>query len=96
MYLDSYIKTECTGCEACTQVCTQEAIFMFEDQEGFRYPKINRHKCINCGICREICPQENALEKHSHKYVFGGYHLNSDIRFESTSGGGISNCGIVL
>lgn len=91
MYLETKTKTECFGCEACVQVCNCKAISMLEDSEGFRYPTVETEKCIECGQCRKVCPFEHMPQKYENdKYVFGGYSLNPEIRFESTSGGAFS------
>lgn len=91
MYLDTRINTECFGCEGCAQVCPIDAICIEEDEEGFRYPKIDAEKCINCRLCRKVCPYENMpLKDSGDKYVFGGYNKDDKIRFESTSGGAFS------
>lgn len=87
-YLDSKIKKECFGCEACKQICPKSAIEMIEDDEGFRYPSINQEKCINCGLCKKVCSYHNMPERYKdNKYAFGGYHKNWSIRDKSTSGG---------
>lgn len=91
MFLDTGIKEECFGCEACQQVCPKNAITMDEDEEGFRYPRINSDLCIHCNLCRKACPQHNPTPKYiENKYTFGGYNKNNKIRFESTSGGAFS------
>lgn len=91
MYFDSKNKTECFGCEACVQVCGVSAITMTEDNEGFRYPRINSDLCVNCNKCRKVCPNENVPGFYQdEKYTFGGYNKDADIRFESTSGGAFS------
>ena len=91
MFFETKEKVECFACEACSQICPKEAIQMQEDEEGFRYPVIDSKKCVNCGVCRRICPHEHLPEKFvTDKFVFGGYHIDKDIRFESTSGGAFS------
>ena len=91
MYLDSNIKAECYGCEVCVQVCGVSAIRMEEDEEGFRYPIISKELCVNCGRCRESCPFDTLPPFYQEeKYVFGGYHRDAGIRFDSTSGGAFS------
>lgn len=91
MYLDSGDKSECFGCEACAQICRKQAISMLEDAEGFRYPSVEISSCVNCGLCKNVCPYAYMPDMHyDNKYVFGGYHLNSETRFESTSGGAFS------
>ena len=44
-YLKNDIKDFCTGCNACKSICPKNAISMFEDDEGFRYPYISKDKC---------------------------------------------------
>lgn len=90
-YLNTNIKESCFGCEACSQACSQVAISMDEDPNGFRYPVIDKTKCIDCGICRKVCPYESMPVRYrGGGYVFGGYSLDENIRFESTSGGAFS------
>lgn len=84
-------KTKCCGCEACVQVCSHNAIQMKEDYEGFRYPVVNKVACVECGLCEKVCQYNEMPPKHSEdKYVFGGYHQNPEVRFDSTSGGAFS------
>ena len=49
-------KEECCGCSACYAICSQEAISMEVDYEGFAYPVINEEKCIACQLCLKVCP----------------------------------------
>lgn len=91
MYLDTKIKNQCTGCEACAQICPMNAISMQEDNEGFLYPETNEALCVHCDLCRKVCPDSNAVKKYTDdKYVFGGFILDAFKRFESTSGGAFS------
>ncbi len=91
MYLYTGDKKECCGCEACVQICARKAIYMREDEEGFRYPYIDETKCINCDLCKKVCPSMHMPEKHhEEKYVYGGYIKDKKVRFESTSGGAFS------
>jgi coenzyme F420-reducing hydrogenase beta subunit len=84
-------KTKCCGCEACAQVCAHLAITIQEDKEGFRYPVVNGDLCVECGLCEQVCQYNGMPRKHAgEKYVFGGYHNDSEVRFESTSGGAFS------
>ena len=84
-------KAKCCGCEACVQVCNHRAIRMVEDHEGFRYPIVDSSACIECGLCEKVCQYNDMPPKHhDEKYVFGGYNINSEVRFESTSGGAFS------
>lgn len=49
-------KEHCCGCGACMAICTQSAIRMIEDCEGFEYPSIDFNLCLNCGMCLTVCP----------------------------------------
>lgn len=51
-----FSKSDCCGCTACYAICSQKAISMFEDEEGFEYPIIDPEKCINCRMCFRVCP----------------------------------------
>lgn len=48
-------KENCCGCEACANICPKHCITMVEDEEGFRYPKVDKEKCINCKLCEKVC-----------------------------------------
>ena len=37
----------CTGCTACMNSCSHNAIVMEEDAEGFIFPHINGNKCVD-------------------------------------------------
>ena len=45
-------KEDCCGCTACMTVCSVNAITMENDEEGFKYPKINE-KNVFTAICVE-------------------------------------------
>lgn len=90
-YLDTKDKKSCFGCESCANACVKSAIAMVADADGFRYPEIDKSSCVDCGACRKACPSINMpIRFGDGKYVFGGYHKDYDVRFESTSGGAFS------
>ena len=87
-FLQSTIKNQCYGCEACIQGCPMAAIHMEADLEGFRYPTIDQELCIHCGLCHQVCPKENPpVLNDDPKYTYGGYYNDWNIRDQSTSGG---------
>lgn len=49
-------KEECCGCSACYAICPKSAIFMVEDEEGFKYPCVDEDRCISCYMCLKVCP----------------------------------------
>lgn len=82
------IEKKCTGCTACYNSCTPDAITMECDEEGFLYPRIDKERCIECGICENTCP---ILKDHKRKYlnpiVYAGWNKDEQVRINSTSGG---------
>ncbi len=77
------------GCHACYNVCPKNAIEMYEDEEGFKYPKVNSEKCINCGLCEKICPMINVTKNNNFERpkVYAAWSQNQEVRLDSTSGG---------
>lgn len=85
-YLIDKDKGKCYGCEACVQICPKSALKMEEDDEGFRYPILNKDLCVKCNLCHQVCLYENMPVRYGKdKYVFGGYIKDEEVRFESTS-----------
>ena len=82
-------RADCSGCEACANVCPRNAITMRRDAEGFAYPTINRALCIGCGKCDAVCPALNFAKKISDALpkVFAAVNPDEKIRRHSSSGG---------
>lgn len=81
-------KEDCCGCSACMAACPVDAIEMTADEEGFRYPQIDKEKCINCGKCERVCPIKNPapeVPKEQKAYLF--QLKDKNLRMDSTSGG---------
>lgn len=80
----------CTGCGLCKIKCPKSCIYMKEDKEGFRYPKIHSSMCINCGLCVRICPMTSAADNLYNKMereFFCGFINNQETLLKSSSGG---------
>jgi coenzyme F420-reducing hydrogenase beta subunit len=87
--IDSVVKNrKCAGCEACVQVCPQNAIVFEQGLDSFLYPKVLNEKCMNCGLCTKTCPalNEKLASGEEHK-VYACRHKSKDIVSLSTSGG---------
>lgn len=82
-------RADCSGCEACANICPKGAIKMIRDAEGFAYPKINSELCIQCGRCDATCPALNfkAKEIDSLPKVFTAIYEDEKILRHSSSGG---------
>ena len=83
-------KVDCCGCNACGDICGKHAISFVADNEGFRYPEVNKELCVDCGLCDKVCPIQNKanhVERYSEPNVFAAYTKDEAIRLDSTSGG---------
>ena len=80
-------KKDCCGCSACVQRCPKQCISLFEDEEGFLYPKINLDICMDCGLCEKVCPVLTPKETHRPLKVFAAINPDGETRMKSSSGG---------
>ncbi|WP_026834802.1 polysaccharide pyruvyl transferase family protein [Eubacterium xylanophilum] len=67
----------CTGCMACVDECQHDAIEIYEDEYGFKYPRIIKDKCLHCGRCEKVClqnPKNNrglqAIKKSDNELIY--------------------------
>lgn len=84
-------KRDCCGCNACADACHAKAITFQTDREGFWYPVTDEKACNDCHLCEKVCPIIN-IDKLKHNdfdrpKVYGCYHNDIVVRFDSTSGG---------
>ena len=63
-------KQDCCGCLSCVQKCPKQCISIYEDEEGFLYPKVDNSICIDCGLCEQVCPVLNQAEERKPIEVF--------------------------
>ena len=82
-------RADCSGCEACANICPKHCIEMKPDKEGFYYPNINKNECVKCGQCDATCPVLNYKEPVISKLPTALAAINKDwdIRRNSSSGG---------
>ncbi len=80
-------KAECCGCTACMSICPVNAITMEIDEEGFKYPKVDKQKCVKCGKCKQVCPIINKNETNMNQKAYVLNNKDNKIREDSTSGG---------
>lgn len=81
-------KTDCCGCEICAFSCRTGALSIYEDEEGFRYPRIDSSKCIDCSQCVASCPMKKVQDIHS-KWLdsFSGWSSSKEVHTSCSSGG---------
>lgn len=95
-------KRSCCGCGTCAGICPREAIKMKVNERGFYTPSIDYKNCDQCGLCNTVCPEndaklsgfifgdQNDILLGSHIDCYIGYCTDENLRFESSSGGMIS------
>ena len=77
----------CCGCASCVQKCPKRCISLYEDEEGFLYPKVIVEDCIDCGLCEKVCPLLNNSKTILPKDVWAVKNQNESDRIHSSSGG---------
>lgn len=83
-------KSECTGCNACSNICPTNCISAGMDNDGFYYPEVVIEKCIACKKCLDTCPimhPARTAENSVKPTVYAAWSLDDFTRYTSTSGG---------
>lgn len=80
-------KKDCCECTACKSICPKDAIYMYLDEYGFEYPKIDREKCIECGLCKKVCAFQNIEETNTPIETYVAVAKDENILLKSASGG---------
>lgn len=85
--IDIKDKSQCCGCWACYNACPKHCIEMKEDEEGFRYPHVDKDKCIDCGLCEMVCPLLKPKMDDTLPESFVVQQKDTEVLRTSTSGG---------
>ena len=80
-------QSACCNCNACTQICPKDAIFLKEDRDGFVFPHIDQDKCIDCGLCQKVCSYQHIEETNNVKAVYAAKSNDTAQMLHSASGG---------
>lgn len=89
---------KCTGCAACMNACTLDAISMEAMPPlGDIHPRINSKKCINCGLCSRICPVNHPIQLNDPFKAFAAISkVHEDLRTSASGGASSVLCESVL
>lgn len=77
----------CSGCSACANACSHNAITMKPDNAGFLYPHIDKTKCIDCGLCQKTCPNNTPKEEFIFPHTIAFVEKDTKYLTAATSGG---------
>lgn len=78
---------ECTGCNACSNVCPKHCISLKENIMGELHPVINHEECIKCNLCIKTCPNNKELSFHYPINCYASWIIDSVKREKCASGG---------
>lgn len=87
---EGFIKTLCTKCGKCAEVCPEEALIY----ETGKIPHIDRERCSGCGVCSSVCLYQSLVpygKPMTADEVFKA--VNRDKMFYQASGGGVTVSG---
>ena len=80
-------KKDCCDCTACKSICPKDAIYMYLDEYGFEYPRIDIEKCISCGLCKKVCAFQNIKETDTPIKTYVAVAKDEKVLLDSASGG---------
>lgn len=89
MYFKTLNKGECCACTACEHACPTKSIILKIDDEGFKYPEIDRNTCIDCGLCEKVCPIEHPNYTNSERPPIYAAKLKNIQQVKKSTSGGI-------
>lgn len=79
-------KNHCTGCMACLEICSKQAIHIEDTLEAYN-AVIDEKKCIQCEACEMVCQQRDFQDLKAPKTWGQGWICEDATRQRSASGG---------
>ena len=84
-------KYGCTGCMACVDACSKQALTPSYNDEGHLTYKLDITLCVECGLCEKICPVVSGFQYGTNELKlsqpYAAWAENNVLRSKSTSGG---------
>ena len=81
------IKSNCSACGACAQICPKKCISLKANAQGMIYPEIEESKCIDCNLCEMVCHLNNTPSSIDDQRAYAVSHVSKEVLHRSTSGG---------
>lgn len=81
---------ECTGCQACYNICPKKCITYQVDKNGCTIASIDNDKCINCGSCISVCPNNNSMIFNTPIKTYAVITKDEKDYFTTASGGAVT------
>ena len=87
---------QCTGCAACANACSQSAIEMKLNRDGFYRPVLRDDLCNCCDACLKFCPIIAVMENDTRQVkqsdlpepeVYAAWSTDKEVHMSSSSGG---------
>lgn len=77
---------KCTGCAACLELCSRQAITIRDSLKNLN-AIIDLDKCVHCNACHKICQNNTVVEAQRPKWWYQGWTKDIEQRLNSSSGG---------
>ncbi len=79
----------CTGCMACIDACSKEALNSYVGADGHYYIHLDEKRCVGCLRCESTCPVVSDFQYSNSEicHCYAAWNKDDDIRQQSASGG---------